>query len=147
MDTTALEAQLATLVPQLLDSGDPAWLTALSADERQTALEAELRFFGIYPPGDTATPAAMRQILTRRLPQWWAEAHPGDPTMSEDPITYHTLPPLRQHLYREYTSKHGVEPRTLAELDEVADVLYTAGVHLAAQHDLDREEVHHATAE
>ena len=79
MDTTALEAQLATLVPQLLDSGDPAWLTALSADERQTALEEELWFFGIYPPGDTATPAAIRQILTRRLPQWWAETRPGDP--------------------------------------------------------------------
>ena len=67
--------------------------------------------------------------------------------MSNDPITYQTLPPVRQRLYQEFTSKHGVEPRTLAELDDVAEALYTVGVHLAAQHDLDREEVRHGALE
>ena len=59
--------------------------------------------------------------------------------MSDDPIFYQTLPPVRRELYREFTSRHGVEPRTLAELDEVAEALYTVGVHLAAQHDLEPE--------
>ena len=67
--------------------------------------------------------------------------------MSADPMIYHTLPPVRQRLYVKYTSKHGTEPRTLAELDEVAEALYTVGVHLAAQHDLDREEVRHGALE
>lgn len=57
------------------------------------------------------------------------------------PITYHTLPPLRQRVYQGFTSKFGTEPRTLAELDEVATALYVVGVHLAAQHDLDHAEV------
>ena len=61
--------------------------------------------------------------------------------MSNDPMIYQTLPPVRRELYVEFTSRHGTEPRTLAELDEVAEALYTVGVHLAAQHDLDREEV------
>lgn len=62
--------------------------------------------------------------------------------MSEDPIAYHTLPPLRQHLWKEFVSRHGCEPRTLADLDDVATALYTIGVYLAAQHDL--QEVPHA---
>jgi len=45
---------------------------------------------------------------------------------------YSTLPPLRQELYREFVSRHGCEPTTLAELDDVAEVLYTAGVQLAS---------------
>lgn len=65
--------------------------------------------------------------------------------MSNDRVYYATLPPLRRSLYVEYTSRHGTEPRTPADLDEIADTLYTVGVYLAAQHDLDRpEETRHA---
>lgn len=61
--------------------------------------------------------------------------------MSADPISYHRLPPASKALYPEFVSRHGTEPRTLAEWDDVAEALYIVGVHLAAQHDLDREEV------
>ena len=64
--------------------------------------------------------------------------------MNNDRVYYATLPPVRRVLYQEYVSRHGCEPRTLAELDEIADALYTVGVYLAAQHDLDREEQRHA---
>ena len=62
--------------------------------------------------------------------------------MSNDRPFYQTLPPVRKELYKEFVSKHGTQPTTLAELDEVAQVLHTCGVLLAAV----SEEVPHVAA-
>lgn len=64
--------------------------------------------------------------------------------MPNAPMMYASLSPVRRVLYQEYVSRHGCEPRTLTDLDEVADALYPVGVYLAAHHDLDREETPHA---
>lgn len=66
-----LEERVEKKVSTILIEGDQDYLQGLSRDALLEVLEKELRFLGFYSHEDRETPVLIRDLLERKLDEWW----------------------------------------------------------------------------